>query len=295
MTTRRPNLIFVRGGNESLHPLWLRQKDVARTWDLHVSYFGDRGAPMNAGEEGVTFTQDDARFKWGGMRVCLDKQPFNLDDYEYIAFPDDDLVVTTEGWNRAFALMKQYDLHAAQLALHPSSFYTINMTLQRPGTRLRYTNYVELMVPVARVEVFKHISQHFHDPQSSWALDHVIGAFLKDKPKSMAMLDAVPALHTRAHGVSAMYKDMTQGGLNYYEQEAAFLGRLGLTRIDRKTLGAIDTNGDPVNDLTWLKKPIFWSRALRASRRLRHITRVVSINDDPAVIDNALRMVTPRA
>ncbi len=294
MTARRPNLIFTRGGNDSLHPLWLMQKDAARTWDLHVSYFGDKGAPMNAGDDGVSFTQDDARYKWGGMRVCLDKKPFNLDDYEYIAFPDDDLVVTTEGWNRAFALMKQYDLHAAQLALHPNSFYTINMTLQRPGTRLRYTNYVECMVPVARVEVFKHVSQYFGDPQSSWGIDHVIGALLKDKPNSMAMLDAAPALHTRAHGVSPMYKDMTKGGLDYYEQEAAFLGRLGLKRIERETLGAIDNDGKRVTDLTWSKKPIFWSRALRAARHFRKITRIVSIHDDPAKIENALRMVTPR-
>jgi hypothetical protein len=294
VTARRPNLVFTRGGNESLHPLWLRQKDVARTWDLHVSYFGDKGAPMCAGEDGVSFTQDDARYKWGGMRVCLDKKPFNLDDYEYIAFPDDDLVVTTEGWNRAFALMKQYDLHAAQLALHPSSYYTINMTLQRPGTRLRYTNYVELMVPVARVEVFKHASQYFDDPQSSWGIDHVIGAFLKDKPNAMAMLDAAPALHTRAHGVSPMYKDMTKGGLNYFEQEAAFLARLGLSRVDRKTLGAIDNDGNPVADLTSSKRPLVAPRALRALRHFRKITRIVSINDDPAKIEHALRMVAPR-
>lgn len=294
MTARRPNLIFTRGGNDSLHPLWLAQKNVERTWDLHVSYFGDKGAPTGADQDGVSFTQDEARYKWGGMNVCLQKKPFNLDDYEYIAFPDDDLVVTTEGWNRAFAMMKQYDLHAAQLALHQNSFYTINMTLQRPGTRLRYTSYVECMVPVARVEVFKKISEHFHDPQSSWGIDHVISDMLKDKPNSMAMLDAVPALHTRAHGVSHMYKDMTSGGVDYYQAEAAFLGRLGLKRTDRRTLGALDWNGNPVTDLTWLKKPIFSSRIRRIIRHYRKITRIVSINDDPAKIERALAMVAPR-
>ena len=294
MTARRPNLILTRGGNDSLHPTWLMQKDVERTWDLHVSYFGDKGAPQCADEDGVSFTQDAAKYKWGGMHVCLSKSPFNLDDYEYVALPDDDLVVSTEGWNRAFALMKQYDLHAAQLALHQSSFYTINMTLQRPGTRLRYTNYVEFMSPVIRADVLKHIAQYFTDPQSSWGIDHVVGDMLKDKPKSMAMLDAAPALHTRAHGVSAMYKDMTQGGLNYYEQEAAFLGRLGLKRIDRETVGALDNDGNPVADLTWSKKPIFSSRALRALRHFRKITRIISIHDEQEKIDRALRMVAPR-
>ena len=294
MTTRRPNLIFSRCGDESLHPIWFMQKDVARTWDMHISYFGAKGAPAHAGDDGVTFTQDDARFKWGGMNVCLGKKPFDLDAYEYVAFPDDDLVVTTEGWNRAFALMKQYDLYAAQLGLHHASYYTINMTLQRPGTRLRYTNYVECMVPIARADVFKTISPDFADPQSSWGMDHVIGHLLKDRPRSMAIIDAVPALHTRAHGVSPMYADMTSGGLNYYEQEAAFLGRRGLTRIDRRTLGAIDLNGGEITDLSWLRKPIFSSRALRAIRRARGITRVLSIHDSQDKIDRAMRMVTPR-
>jgi hypothetical protein len=290
----RPNLILTRGGDDSFHPVWIAQKDVARTFDLHVSYFGSKDAPPNADEDGVSFTKDQARYKWGGMKVCLEKQPFNLDDYEYIAFPDDDLVVTTEGWNRAFALMKQYDLHAAQLALHPRSFYTINMTLQRQNTRLRFTNFVECMIPIARVEVFKHVSQYFGDPQSSWAIDHVIHHFLKDKPRAMAMLDAVPALHTRAHGVSAMYKDMTSGGQSYYEAEAEFLQRIGLTRTPRKTIAALDLEGREVRNIDWLRKPILYSYLVRAWRNANKQTRIVSIHDGPERLAEAMSWVTPR-
>ncbi|MDX2233273.1 MAG: hypothetical protein NW200_02130 [Hyphomonadaceae bacterium] len=292
----RRNLIISRVGDDSLHPTWLAQKDVARTWDFHMSYFGAKDAPPHAGEDGITFTKDVAKYKWGGMHVCLGKNPVDLDAYDYIAFPDDDVVVTTEGWNRAFELMRQYDLHAAQLALHPNSFYTINLTLQRAGTLLRYTNYVECMVPVTRMSVFKHISQYFDDPQSSWAIDSVIGHMLKDTPKSMAMLDAVPALHTRAHGVSTMYKDMTAGGLDYYQQEAAFLQRLGLTKIsDRQVLGAVGLDGREMKPDAWLKKHIVYSYAVRAARNALGQTRIVSIKDGPEALERAMRMVEPRA
>lgn len=290
----RPNLIFTRGGDESLHPTWLAADGPARSWDLHISYFGKGEKPPCADVDGVSFTKDEARFKWGGMRVCLDKKPFDLSKYEYIAFPDDDVVVTTEGWNRAFTLMKRYDLSAAQLALHPHSYYTINRTLQRPGTLLRYTNYIECMVPLARTDVFAHVAQYFADPQSSWGIDTVIAHKVNDKPKSQAILDAVPALHTRAHGVSPMYKDMTKDGLNYYEQEAAFIARLGLTPIDRRTLGALDLQGREVTNLDWLKRPLVWPRALRASRSVRGITRILSIHDPKEKLDRAMRLVTPR-
>jgi len=290
----RPNLIFTRGGDDSLHPTWLAADGPARSWDLHVSYFGKGEKPACADVDGVSFTRDEARFKWGGMRVCLDKQPFDLSKYEYIAFPDDDIVVATEGWNRAFALMKRYDLSAAQLALHPHSYYTINMTLQRPGTRLRYTNYTESMVPLARTEVFAHAAQYFGDPQSSWGIDYVIAHRVKDKPKSQAILDAVPALHTRAHGVSPMYKDMTGGGLDYYQQEAAFLARLGLARVDRTTLGALDLQGREIADIAMLKRPLVLPRALRASRSVRGATRILSIHDPQEKLERAIRLVAPR-
>lgn len=290
----RPNLILTRGGDDSLHPTWLAHAGADRSWDLHISYFGTQDAPALAGTDGVTFTRDDARYKWGGMRVCLDKRPFDLSAYRYIAFPDDDIVVTSDGWNRAFALMERYDLSAAQLALHPHSYYTINMTLQRPGARLRYTNYVECMVPLTRTDVFAHASQYFADPQSSWGIDYVIGHHVKDKPKSIAILDAAPALHTRAHGVSAMYKDMTGGGLDYYAQEAAFLARHGLTRTARRTLGALDLAGREIDDLTWLKKPLVLPRALRATRSLRGVTRILSIHDPQEKLDRAMRLVAPR-
>jgi hypothetical protein len=290
----RKNLIIVRGGDESLHPTWLAQKDVARSWDLHISYFGSKDAPPHAGEDGVTFTKDEARYKWGGMHVCLGKNPVDLDAYEYIAFPDDDLVVTTEGWNKAFELMRRFDLRAAQLSLHPNSFYTINLTLQRPGTLLRYVNVIECMAPLARTDVFRHAAQFFSDPQSSWGIDTIIADHCKDNPKAQAVLDAVPALHTRAHGVSPMYKDMTKDGLNYYEQEAAFLARHGLQRIEREVIGAVGMDGREVGDLAWVRRKIVWPYLLREFRNARGQTRVVTAADS-AGLERALRMVAPRA
>jgi hypothetical protein len=284
----------MRAGDESLHPLWFAQKDVARTWDLHISYFGKADAPALAGTDGVTFTKDDGTYKWAGMRACLAKKPFDLDAYEYVAFPDDDLVVTTQSWNNVFTLMKHYDLHAAQLGLHPQSYYTINQTLQRPGTRLRYVNCIECMAPVTRSSVFKHASQYFDDPGSSWGTDYVIAHHIGKRDKAIAILDATPALHTRAHGVSPMYRDMTSGGLNFYELEAHFLGKLGLSRIERKLQGAIDAQGREVTDLTWLKKPLVAPRALRAARRLRNVQRILSIRDPQEKLDRALRLVEPR-
>lgn len=290
----RPNLIFMRAGDESLHPLWLAQKDVARTWDLHISYFGKGDAPALAGTDGVTFTKDEGRFKWAGMRACLEKKPFDLDAYEYIAFPDDDLVVTTGSWNNVFTLMKRYDLHAAQLGLHPQSYYTINQTLQRPGVRLRYVNCIECMAPVTRTSVFRHIAQNFDDPGSSWGTDYVIAHHVAHIARSMAILDATPALHTRAHGVSAMNKDMTSGGESFYDLEARFLAKLGLSRIQRKLQGALDLDGREVNDLTLLKRPLVAPRALRALRRVRGVERILGIRDPQEKLDHALKLVTPR-
>lgn len=273
-TGARPrNMIVLRGGDQSLHPTWFTE-GVARNWDLHISYFGSKGAPAGAETGRFTWSQDGGRSKWTGLHECLSKNPFNPDDYDYIAAPDDDLVVPTEIWNKAFDISAQYNLAVSQLSLDPRSFYSHGLTLQRSGLLLRFVNVIEYMPPIFRRDVYKRFAKLLGEPDNSWGLEYVVGQPHLAEPRSMAILDAAPLLHTRAPGVSAMYKDLRSGGKSMEEMEQEYLGRHGATKIARTVIGAIDLNGKDVTDLEPVRRPLIKSRLLKEYRRLRKIERI---------------------
>lgn len=280
----RRALVILRAGDRSLHPHWLVGA-AEREWDLHISYFGDQGAPACAGLPGVTWSQDGGETKWGGVHACLEKNPVNLAQYDYVATPDDDLLLNAGTFNRAFALARQYDLAFCQLSLDPRSFYSHGLTVQRKGLLLRYVDAIETMPPIFRADVFARFVTLLSDPKNSWGLEYVVAAPLRDNPKSMAILDDVPVLHTRAHGTSKMYEHFRAagGGRSLAETEAEYLAGHGVVKYERSALGAIRADGAEVTDMSWVRKPVFLARVWKAIYKLSGIRNIAPRTAPPTL------------
>jgi hypothetical protein len=60
----------------------------------------------------------DGLTKFDGIAACVAQAPFDLDAYDYVAVPDDDIICTRDDWNDAF------DLRASTIWQHVSSVCT---------------------------------------------------------------------------------------------------------------------------------------------------------------------------
>jgi hypothetical protein len=144
---RRPNLVILRANEESLHLHWPREMvEEDRSWDLCVSFYG---AEQN-------FIADP----WSEYRVLQNKQrKFEalhsllhvgspLWDYDYIALPDDDIMLSWRDWNALFATCRRRRLDLAQPALSPAGHITHPITGRDERYELRYVSFVEVMTPI---------------------------------------------------------------------------------------------------------------------------------------------------
>lgn len=275
---RSRNLVLARVGDKSLHSSWLDQGggETSRDWDLHLSYYGSGQAPEPRSGERITWTRDPERSKFYGISFALERSGIDLDDYDYIALPDDDLVLTTETWNRGFEMVRRHDLHAAQFSLNPFSFFGHLETLQRPWLALRYVSIIELMAPILRMDLFKRCLPYLRDHDNIWAMDHIVAQQLEGRHKAMAVLDAVSVLHTRAFWTGPLYAPMRAVGEDPHTIERRFLERYGIPRIERRVLGAIDRKGRELERVTGDAMAMLPARLLR---KLRTLTRVTSLAD----------------
>jgi hypothetical protein len=269
----RRNLVLLRCGDESLHTSFFVGSSAPRNWDLHISYYGTAGAPPAVAGEPFTWTAEGLT-KFDGIAACVAKAPFDLDAYDYVAVPDDDVICTRDGWNDAFDLARQHKLAACQFSLHPRSFFSLDFTLRRSGLRLRWVTMIELFA-IIRVDIFKRLLPIFASPGNMWAIGHVLAEMQKDEPRSLAVLDAVCQLHTRAIGVGPLYERGRGIGKTPHQIWHDFMLQHGIPYHEPQVLGALDADGNEVQGLWLVNRPRILPRLRRKYRKWRNITSIV--------------------
>ena len=128
---------------------------------------------------------------------------------------DDDLVMSTADLNTFLAVMAHYGLLAAQPALCQSSLAHFAVLLQAPGTRLRYTDFVEIMGPALEISFFQHVVRHtLHNTHIGFALDFLWPALLHHHNGSVAVVDEVCMVSTWRQGYLSTWQSggRAQGG-----------------------------------------------------------------------------------
>lgn len=202
-------LVFVRSGPGSLHPEWLRQ-DPARNWDCVVSYWG--AEPEPCGEE---WRDGSGWLKWDAFTDFVTKHPEFLERYEYILLADDDLRFKPGGITKLFLECEQSGLGLLQPALALGSWVNHPVTLQRPGSRVRRTTFVEMMAPVFSREVLGELLDTFLLTPSSLGVDWIWAHRLRGRDL-IGIVDAVPVVHTRCTDPTkgALYVELRRRGLN---------------------------------------------------------------------------------
>lgn len=229
----RRNLVVVRGGDRSLHRAWMSSAE--RSWDLCLSYYGGAENPC-----GGTFDRLH-RFrgaKWPGLSDLLASEREFLSRYDYVWFPDDDLMTDSSGIDALFAAARRYEFDVCQPALTPYSFASHRITLQRTDCLYRITNFVEIMAPMFSARALHELGATFSENSSGWGLEWLWDALCKKNGFKQGIIDEAPVFHTRPVGAAG------HGGADSTVAEMnALLQKYGLTRHRATVLMSVHRPG----------------------------------------------------
>ncbi len=215
------NLVVVRAGDSSLHEDWTDSR-VAPNRDLITSYFGDD--PDNF-RNGLGRRIDQKGGKWDSLYRLFSAHPELLDRYDCFWLPDDDIDCCCEDINRIFAAMKLYRVELLQPSLTPNSFFTWFETIQNRNFRLRYSNFIEIMVPCLSADILRKALPLLRHTMTGNGLDFVWARLFDDPNCKAAILDEVPVHHTRPVGQVLAAKVLASGN-SLDDEMLALLGRV---------------------------------------------------------------------
>lgn len=231
VTTRR-NLVVMRAGNGALFPDW--KPAPSRSWDLAISFYGE-GRP----EWGQEYFHPAKGPKWEPIHHWLAANREILDRYDYVWFPDDDILTTWENVNDLFQICRDYDLQLAQPALTHDSYICHAVTKQDPNSLLRFTAFVEGMVPVFRSEALRLCMPVLQEESRfGWGHDWVFPMLLGYPPSKIGIIDACPVKHTRPPGINT---DLTVANT----QMAQVIYKYGAKFMDQRVRGQIFRSPEP--------------------------------------------------
>lgn len=186
----KKNAVFVPVGKDSLHRQLLKGD---ADFDLHLLiYDGSYNKFCNDSD----FVACDAGYKMDMTYRYLHRHPELFEKYEYFFLLDDDIVISTEDVNRLFSMMREYQLKIAQPSL-VMSYYTYKHTAFHPFYILRYTNFVEMMMPCFSRDSLKAVLPTFEQKIRWCGIEMHWQVLVGSNHKDMAIVDAVSAKHTR--------------------------------------------------------------------------------------------------
>jgi len=234
------NLVVVRAGDSSLHPLWLATGGE-RNWDLVVSYAGDNALRYPASGESMVRI-DSKGPKWHALHALLCDTNDAWRAYEYVWLPDDDLAASCADINRMFELMAALDLHLAQPSFSWDSRVRFPLTLHNPNFALRYTSFVDPAAAVFSQSTLRRAAPTLRESLHGSALGYLWPNRLDNPAKQCAILDRV---QMRRCGRRCSTDDaaMPRGAVSPEREMEQLLKKHGVTAPLRVAYGGIDLHG----------------------------------------------------
>lgn len=221
----RKNLVVVRAGPQSLHESWLGP--CTRSFDIVVSYY-DRNA----------FEQDETSLlkfyipggKWDGLAATFAR--LDLARYEYVWLPDDDISATASDIESLFHYAKQCDFSVCQPALTHDSYFSHFLLVACEDFDVRFTNYVEIMMPCLHRRILQKVLPHFSSTMSGFGLDYIWTRLEDENRYRAGIIDDVAMRHTRPVG-SALRQFMRSLNRTPKEEEQQLRKQFGVDGLTR--------------------------------------------------------------
>ena len=186
------NCVISAVGRESLHRKWLEGEP---DFDLHLIVYDDSLERFRGDAGHVCHIKG---YKLKSVYRYLAARPELLGRYEYFFVPDDDILMDATTINALFAAMRHYRLKIAQPALC-RSYYTWGHTLRDRYCRLRYTDFVEMMVPCFSREALEKVLFTFNENETGWGTETHWPLLIDAGPRDMAIVDEVGVVPSLAH------------------------------------------------------------------------------------------------
>lgn len=192
----KKNLVFTSAGdNTKFDKLWC-QSD--RNYDVWVVYYGDNQEKYEKYSKKVDYIEKRKGSKFQNFHHIYNTKFEELQKYDRFFLLDDDIIFDTSDINKMFQISEKYnlDICGPTFKTDGSSKISHLITRQKPNNLLRYTNFIEVNVPLFSKKALNKFMKYYDPILIGWGIDYFyIWALGKDRKHAYALIDSVSCIN----------------------------------------------------------------------------------------------------
>lgn len=228
------NLIILCTGDNPAHVFGC--SNLKKNYDILVIYYGNNVSCFKKKYNNIDYFYNKKGYKFNLIKDYYYENEKIFNKYKNIFIPDDDLIFKEKDINLFFDIFNQNNLLLAQPSL--IGYFSHTITLHRFEFILRYTNFVEIMMPCFSNIAFKICVKFFDKTTSGWGLDYLWPKILGYPTNKIAIIDEVFGIHPRKVGSSKIYTNNKNLNQEYDE----FMTINNLTKSNQEVYSSIKKN-----------------------------------------------------
>jgi len=194
---KRGFAVYLQCGASSIHRHWLSD-DASKPWDLIVNHYDWSHVGQLPCD--VEFQQVGKLpgTKFTSFSVLLRTWPNLIADYDYVLLLDDDIYLEERDITSLFEQAQNNRLDLVQASLSADSHGSHDVFFTKGTGGLRFTNGVEIMMPVISRRALDVGGHLFGETISGWGLDLALAKLVFNRLHGKAAIaDAIVARHTK--------------------------------------------------------------------------------------------------
>ena len=159
---------------------------------------------------------------------------------EYVSLIDDDVIMAISDINRALHIARTAQLDVFSPTLTHDSYFSHRWMLQQPHIQIRSVNWVEVMCPFYKFDIFMMAAPYFNGYTSSWGFDKYLFPTIQkiNNRNKTALLDGIAATHFRP--ITSQEKRFKNGMTAFEEMDA--LKKICTSLIQEKQPELVNTD-----------------------------------------------------
>ena len=192
---RRWCLFTSAGDRNSIH-LWLGD-NASRRWDLVVAYYGDDDRTFSDISKLSSYAFRSKGSKFQNLKKLIAQDSRFFDRYSHVWVCDDDIIMSADQIDEAFAITETLGFWVAQPADRPGGKSTHWITVSaQPQWDYRIVNYVEVRMPIFRRDKLIEFLAAYDGSLIGWGIEHWFAhLFNADEFGRFAIIDKVQVMN----------------------------------------------------------------------------------------------------
>lgn len=195
------NLVFTSAGNNTnFDKLWCKKN---KNYDIWVIYYKNDNEIFNKYKNSVDYIEKRKGSKFQNFHYIYNKYKNIIEQYDRFFILDDDILdddilFDTNDINEMFDISKKYNLWICgpTFKKHPESKISHNITKQNKNTLLRFTNFIEVNVPLFNKYAIQKLMKYYDSKLIGWGIDYLfIWACGKNIKNKYALIDKIGCIN----------------------------------------------------------------------------------------------------